>query len=71
MPERVPERVQCPLTWKEGVGAGQTGLIRSIPPAQPPQAAAALLQLHQRGVMNTGKLLAVPRGVTLATHTHS
>ncbi len=60
----------CFLTRKESVGARQAGLVRGIPPAQPPQAAAALLHLHQGGVMNSRELLTTPCRVTLATHTH-
>lgn len=59
------------LTRKEGVGARQAGLVRGIPPAQPPQAAATLLHLHQRGVVNAGELLTTPCRVTLAAYTHA
>lgn len=59
----------CSLTRKQCVGAGQAGLVGGIPPAQPPQAAAALFHWHQGGVVNTRKLLATPRGETLATCT--
>lgn len=61
----------CSLTWKERVCARQAGLVGGVPPAQPPQAAAALLHLHQGGVVNAGELLAAPRGVTVTTHAHS
>lgn len=61
----------CSLTRQESVSARQAGLVRGIPPAQPPQAAAALLHLHQGGVMNARELLTTPRRVTLATHTHT
>lgn len=59
----------CTLTGKQCVGAGQAGLVGGIPPAQPPQAAAALLHRHQGGVVNTRELLATPRGETLAACT--
>lgn len=61
----------CSLTRKQRVGAGQAGLVGGIPPAQPPQAAAALLHWHQGGVVNARELLATPRGETLATCTNT
>lgn len=61
----------CSLTGKKRVGARQARLVGGIPPTQPPQAAAALLHLHQGGVMNAREVLATPRRVTLATHTHA
>lgn len=59
----------CSLTRKQRVGAGQAGLVGGISPAQPPQAAAALLYRHQGGVVNTRELLATPRGEALAACT--
>lgn len=61
----------CSLTGKKRVGARQARLVGGIPPTQPPQAAAALLHLHQGGVMNAREVLATPRRVTLAAHTHA
>lgn len=61
----------CSLTRKQCVGAGQAGPVGGIPPAQPPQAAAALLHWHQGGVVNTRELLAAPRGEAPAACTNT
>jgi len=59
------------LTREESVGAGRAGLVGGVPPAQAPQAAAALLHGHEGRVMDPREVLTSPGREAAATHPHT